>query len=320
MTHRIREAVILITSSSARVHGRRTKLGIRRRSICVAHFTGLCAVTEPTSEQRNDEADKTFQTGGADSRAGGKRCTDWLGGDRKCQGGDHHQSHNVQSTGTRPHFVISGQPANVKRVTRTTKTKELAEKKKGCGKIIVPTAECGVSSKNPVGNTIPTLPSHADGSKLNPKGSSPGYTTVTLSNGVTTSAIFNGKGLTVTSTSPGTITVSNGTNSVTMPGGSMNLSGAVSVQAGAGVQLVRHPNGDVTVAANPTTAGAPAKPTAGANNGPPGVTFTDDLKAVGKSGAAGPTLTAIGVATVWLGLGGAAIGSVVGKPQTLQIL
>jgi hypothetical protein len=210
--------------------------------------------------------------------------------------------------------VISGQPANVKRVTRTTKTKELAEKKKGCGKIIVPTAECDVSSKNPVGNTIPTLPSHADGSKLNPKGSSPGYTTVTLSNGVTTSAIFNGKGLTVTSTSPGTITVSNGTNSVTMPGGSMNLSGAVSVQAGAGVQLVRHPNGDVTVAANPTTAGAPAKPTAGANNGPPGVTFTDDLKAVGKSGAAGPTLTAIGVATVWLGLGGAAIGSVVGKP------
>jgi hypothetical protein len=50
------------------------------------------------------------------------------------KGSDHHQSHNVQSTGTRPHFVISGQPANVKRVTRTTKTKELAEKKKGCAK------------------------------------------------------------------------------------------------------------------------------------------------------------------------------------------
>jgi hypothetical protein len=88
------------------------------------------------------------------------------------KGGDHHQSHNVQSTGTRPHFVISGQPANVKRVTRTTKTKELAEKKKGCGKIIVPTAEFGVSSKNPVGSTIPTLPSQADGSKPNPKGPS----------------------------------------------------------------------------------------------------------------------------------------------------
>ena len=154
--------------------------------------------------------------------------------------GNHHQGNNSQSSGARPHFVISGQPANVKRVTRTTKKKELADKKKGCGKIIVPTAECGVSSKNPVGSTIPTLPPQAGGSKPNPKGPSPGYTTVTLSNGVTTSAIFNGKGLTVTSTSPGTITVSNGTNSVTMPGGSMNLSGAVSVQAGAGVQLVRH--------------------------------------------------------------------------------
>ena len=135
------------------------------------------------------------------------------------KGGDHHQNHNAQSTAPRPHFVISGQPANVKRVTRATKKKEMADKKKGCGKIIVPTAECGVSSKNPVGSTIPTLPSQAGGSNPTPKGPSPAYTTVTLSNGVTTSAIFNGKGLTVTSTSPGTITVSNGTNSVTMPGG-----------------------------------------------------------------------------------------------------
>jgi hypothetical protein len=65
--------------------------------------------------------------------------------------------------------------------------------------------------------------------------------------------------------------VSNGTNTVTMPGGSMNLSGAASVQAGAGVQLMRHPNGDVTVAANLAVASAATKPTAGANNGPPGV-------------------------------------------------
>ncbi|MGC2589405.1 MAG: hypothetical protein WA445_24540 [Pseudolabrys sp.] len=164
--------------------------------------------------------------------------------------------------------MISGQPANVKRVLRTNKKKQMAEKKKkACGNIIVPTAECGVN-----GSTRPTLPpSQADGSKANPKGPSPAYTTVTLSNGVTTSAIFNGKGLTVTSTSPGTITVSNGTNTVTMPGGSMNLSGAASVQAGAGVQLMRHPNGDVTVAANLAVASAATKPTAGANNGPPGV-------------------------------------------------
>jgi hypothetical protein len=61
--------------------------------------------------------------------------------------GDHHQSSNVQSTGPRPHFVISSQPANVKRVTRYQKERD-GGKKKGCGKIIVPTAECGVSSKN----------------------------------------------------------------------------------------------------------------------------------------------------------------------------
>ncbi|MGC1939223.1 MAG: hypothetical protein WA697_13395 [Pseudolabrys sp.] len=147
--------------------------------------------------------------------------------------GDHHQGNNSQGNGARPHFVISGQPANVKRVLRTNKKKQMAEKKKkACGNIIVPTAECGVN-----GSTRPTLPpSQADGSKANPKGPSPAYTTVTLSNSVTTSAIFSGKGLTVTSTSPGTITVSNGTNTVTMPGGSMNLSGAASVQAGAGVQ------------------------------------------------------------------------------------
>jgi hypothetical protein len=61
--------------------------------------------------------------------------------------GDHHQCSNVQSTGPRPHFVISSQPANVKRVTHYQKERD-GGKKKGCGKIIVPTAEYGVSSKN----------------------------------------------------------------------------------------------------------------------------------------------------------------------------
>jgi len=63
------------------------------------------------------------------------------------KGGDHHQNHNAQSTAPRPHFVISGQPANVKRVTRATRKKEMADQKNGCGKIIVPTAKCGVSPK-----------------------------------------------------------------------------------------------------------------------------------------------------------------------------
>ncbi|MGA7112782.1 MAG: hypothetical protein WBY77_10060 [Pseudolabrys sp.] len=81
--------------------------------------------------------------------------------------GNHHQGNNSQGNGARPHFVISGQPANVKRVLRTNKKKQMAEKKKkACGNIIVPTAECGVN-----GSTRPTLPpSQADGNKANPKG------------------------------------------------------------------------------------------------------------------------------------------------------
>lgn len=234
------------------------------------------------------------------------------------KGGDHHQNHNAQSTAPRPHFVISGQPANVKRVTRATRKKEMADQKNGCGKIIVPTAECGVSPKNPVGTTIPTLPSQAGGTNPTPKGPSPAYTSVAPSNGVTTSAIFNGKGLTVTSTSPGTITVSNGTNSVTMPGVTMNLSGAISVQAGAGIQLVRHPNGDVTVAANPTVASGPAKPTTGTNNGPPGVTATDTLKELGKTAGNGLSTVVVSpvavVGGVGLTVGGALVGLAEGHP------
>jgi hypothetical protein len=265
MTHQRRQAVILITSSSARVHERRTKLGIRRRSIFVHRLQRA-----QQSQHRSEEMTKRTNI----SRL--KYSTIVLVAVAALMGsahiakakGDHNQGNNSQGNGARPHFVISGQPANVKRVLRTNKKKQMAEKKKkACGNIIVPTAECGVN-----GSTRPTLPpSQADGSKANPKGPSPAYTTVTLSNGVTTSAIFNGKGLTVTSTSPGTIIVSNGTNTVTMPGGSMNLSGAASVQAGASVQLMRHPNGDVTVAANLAVASAATKPTAGANNGPPGV-------------------------------------------------
>jgi hypothetical protein len=233
------------------------------------------------------------------------------------KGDHHHQGNNTQSNGVRPHFVISGQPANVKRVLSSTKRKQTAKKKKGCGNIIVPTAEYGNNPKNPVGSTGPTLPPQASGGKPVPKGPSPEFTTVKLSNGVTTSAIFNGKGLTVTSNSPGTITVFNGRSSVTLAGGSLNLSGATSVQAGAGMQLVRHPNGDVTVAANPT-ATAPVNPTAGANNGPPGVTPTDNLKELGKvagNGAATVRATIVGtVAGVGLTIGALEYGIASGHP------
>ena len=116
----------------------------------------------------------------------------------------------------------------------------------------------------------------------------------------------------------GTITVSNGTNSVTMPGVTMNLSGAISVQGGAGIQLVRHPNGDVTVAANPTVASGPAKPTTGTNNGPPGVTATDTLKELGKTAGNGLSTVVVSpvavVGGVGLTVGGALVGLAEGHP------
>jgi hypothetical protein len=104
--------------------------------------------------------------------------------------------------------------------------------------------------------------------------------------------------------------VSNGTNSVTMPGGSLNLSGATSVQVGAGVQLACHPNGDVTVAARPSVASAPTKPTSVTNNGPPGVTATDTLKDLGKT--AGNGLATVAVSPV--AVGGALVGLAEGHP------
>jgi hypothetical protein len=198
----------------------------------------------------------------------------------------HHD--NNGENGKVPQFAISGQSVNVKGNLRGKKNDKHAErkKKKDCKHVTVPTPECGVGAHDPVGNTHPAGTTASTGSGT--KTPSPAYTTVTLSNGVTNSAIFNGKGLTITSSSPGTITVSNGNSSVTLPGGSLTLHGAISVSASSGLQLVHLTNGDVTVAVSPILVSGPAKP--GTNNVPPGVTFGDDLKSVGKTFAKGVTL------------------------------
>jgi len=132
---------------------------------------------------------------------------------------------------------------------------------------------------DPVGNTHPDL--NANG-------------VATVSNGVSKATVPNLEGgLLVTSKTPGTITVSNGTNSVTLPGGSVTLSGARSVGGGADVQIVRQPNGDITVAAKPPAATpapqpsgpTPAAPTAAGNHttSPGSITVTTgDLKTAGQ--------------------------------------
>jgi hypothetical protein len=153
---------------------------------------------------------------------------------------------------------------------------------------------------DPVGNTHPDL--NANG-------------VATVSNGVSKATVPNLEGgLLVTSRTPGTITVSNGTNSVTLPGGSVTLSGARSVGGGADVQIVRQPNGDITVAAKPSPAPippplqpsgpTPGAPTTGASHGtgPASVTITtDDLKTAGT--AAGAVVAAPVVVNTAVGAG-----------------
>jgi hypothetical protein len=91
---------------------------------------------------------------------------------------NNHQQNNGKNNGAKPHFVISGLPASAKKVIHERKKEKHAEnkkekqaekKKKGCEKIIVPTAECGVSRKDPVGNTKPTLPRPAALAQKDPR-------------------------------------------------------------------------------------------------------------------------------------------------------
>jgi len=209
----------------------------------------------------------------------------------------NHQQNNSQNNGAKPHFVISGQSASAKKVIRDRKKEKHAEnkkeknaekKKKGCEKIIVPTAECGVSRKDPVGNTHPTLPPSKTTDATGTKGPSPGAATATINNGKTTSAIANGKGLTVTSTGSGTITVSSTDHSsVTMAGDNVTLRGATTVQAGPGLAVHRLPNGDILVTSVPK-----------------GVAAADTVKDIGKAaGNFGNTVAASPI------VAGAAVGA-----------
>ena len=215
---------------------------------------------------------------------------------------NHHHDHQNASNSVGPHFAISGQPANVKKVMRDrTKDKYAGKKEKFCEKIIVPTAECGVSSKNPVGNTHPSLPPPQTAGGNGNKG--PSFTIATISNGTGTSVISNGKSLTVTSTSPGTITVtSTDHSSATLAGGYVTLRGATTpVQAGPGLAVHRLPNGDILV-----------------TNVPKGVTAGDTVKEIGKvAGNFGNSLAAtniVGGTAAAVLVGSAVAGTIAGHP------
>ena len=220
--------------------------------------------------------------------------------------GHHTDSGRSLATASSLRHTTNEQHGNREKLSKSAST-YTREGRKGCGKLILPTAGCATPAHDPVGNTHPDL--NANGA-------------TTVSNGVSKGTVPNGDGgLLVTSKTPGTITVSNGTNSVTLPGGSVALSGARSVGGGADVQILRQPNGDITVAAKPPAATpapmpqpggpAPTAPTAGSNHntGPGSITVTtDDLKTAGK--VVGVVGGAITVAPVVVGTAaGASVGA-----------
>jgi hypothetical protein len=241
---------------------------------------------------------------------------------------DGRHDNNNQKRAT-PHFVITGQPASVKRVILGER-KEMKEKKDKHADKKHEKDKLGKQhdkdkhaekrhdkekkekKDGSTGKTQPPSPKQESGNKP-----SPAAKVVTLSNGVTTSVIETGKGLTITSSAPGMITVSNGTNSVTMAGGSLTLKGAASVSVPAGYQAVRLTNGDFSVAVSPVIANGSGQ----SRPVPPGVGATDTL----KSGAAfygsfGAYPAAVGAASVMSApaiVGGIAGGDVKGTIKDL---
>jgi len=225
----------------------------------------------------------------------------------------NHRSNNNQKSAT-PHFVITGQPAGVKRVLSERKDKKEKEKKdKHAEKKHEKEKEKKEKKDGSAGKTQPVPPKQEAGKKP-----SPAAAVVTLSNGVTTSAIETGKGLTITSNSPGTITVSNGTNSVTMAGGSLTLHGGTPVSVPAGYQAVRLTNGDVSVAVSPVLASGPGQ----SRPVPPGVGAGDTLKDFGKllgnTSATGAVSTVAIPTAVGIGAGAVVYGAATGDAKYIK--
>ena len=111
---------------------------------------------------------------------------------RRCQ--KHHHNNDSQYN---THFVVSGQPANKKRVLRDRKDKKEAKRKK---------QHCKTTPEKPV----------ADAPPPNPK-------TITISNGVTTYTLPFDPRFSVEVAKPGSITVHSGDRTVTLPGASITV-------------------------------------------------------------------------------------------------
>jgi hypothetical protein len=256
---------------------------------------------------------------------------------RNAGGGHQDVSHQTNAQGNRQAAIgtlsrdMTRKPPVYREKGSKSGNADLLKKHKGCGKLIVPTAGCPTPARDPVGNTRPSLPTEAKQpagmnrqpvleyvKKVGPQSANqpanaPAQpaaapaSVVAVSNGVTRTTLEPGKGLTVSSSGNGAINVSNGTNTVTLAGGSVTLHGAPAVTPGAGVQVVRLPNGDYSVAVKPS----PAAPT---DKVPPGVTIADDAKFVGHqlgNVVAAPVLGVVGIAGLPVA---GAVGAIQGHP------
>jgi hypothetical protein len=142
---------------------------------------------------------------------------------RRCQ--KHHHNNDNQYNGASPHFVVSGQPANKKRLLRDRKDKKEAKRKK---------QHCKTTPEKPVADA-------------NPK-------TITISNGVTTYTLPFDPRFSVEVAKPGSITVHSGDRTVTLPGASITVHRQImskSLVERAGLQAIVNSHGDTVFAIKP---------------------------------------------------------------------
>ena len=213
----------------------------------------------------------------------------------------NNSSNGGNANGASPHFVITGQPAGVKKVQSSHKDgrrdrKDRKHAKKHCGKIIVPTPECPISPKDPVGSV------HPPSKKPVADEPSPHPTSITISNGVTTYTLPYDAKFSAEVSKPGSITVHSGDRTVTLPGGSITVHGQAlsqSVAERAGLEQIHNSRGDTVLAIKPQNAQQPTQPvpTKDGNNGNGGVVggAVDAGKAIGNG------IEAIGLGFINLG-------------------
>jgi hypothetical protein len=161
---------------------------------------------------------------------------------------NNHHDANAENNGASPHFVVTGQPANEKRVLHEKKKKEKSvTRTKQCLYITSDGKRCGTdrtTGKTPPANgTTGTVGKDPTSGK-----------TVTISNGVTTYTVPFDPKFSVEVAQPGSITVHVGDRTVTLPGGSITVHGQVASTFAAdraGLQEIVNSHGDAVFAIKP---------------------------------------------------------------------